>query len=274
VNDITPIYIFDGKPPPEKQNIINQRKEKKQELYNLIEKYEKEKKNVTTLEDKLKYSFEINKLKKKLIYVTKENITDLKNLLDIMNIQYIQAEGEADPICGKLCKDKVIDMVLSDDMDLLLLSGANIVLRNFFVGNNKIYCYDLTQILKELEFTHEQWIDFCILCGCDYCARIPGLGPKNAYKHIINYKSIDNMLDFIKIKYDVPDTFNTEYLNSRKIFKNEQTENIIDNIVIKHIEHPGFANMETIINILKKRTNLSEKQILNRMNAIYKIKQN
>ena len=138
VNNITPIYIFDGIPPPEKLNTINQRKEKKLELYNLIDKYEQEKKNVTTLEDKLKYSFEINKLKKKLIYVTKENIINLKKLLDLMNIQYIQADGEADIICGKLCKENIIDMVLSDDMDLLT-SGATIVLRNFFVGNNKVY---------------------------------------------------------------------------------------------------------------------------------------
>ena len=273
VNDITPIYIFDGKPPLEKHQIIQQRKDKKQELYNLIEQYEKEKKNVTTLEEKLQYSFKINKLKKKLIYVKKEYITDLKNLLEIMNIQYIQAEGEADPICGQLCKDKVIDMVLSDDMDLLT-SGANIVLRNFFVGTNKIYCYNLTKILEELEFTREQWIDFCILCGCDYCDRIPGLGPKNAYKHITEYKSIENMLDFIKNRYNVPDNFTKKYLNSRRIFKNDQPENLENNIVIKHIEHPGFANMEKIINILKERTNLSEKQILNRMNAIYKIKQN
>lgn len=28
--------------------------------------------------------------------------------------------------------------------------------------------------LRELEFTMDQFIDFCILCGCDYCDRLKG----------------------------------------------------------------------------------------------------
>lgn len=28
--------------------------------------------------------------------------------------------------------------------------------------------------LKELDLTMDQFIDFCILCGCDYCDRLKG----------------------------------------------------------------------------------------------------
>jgi flap endonuclease-1 len=30
----------------------------------------------------------------------------------------------------------------------------------------------------------DQFIDFCILCGCDYTPKIPQIGPIKAYKMI------------------------------------------------------------------------------------------
>jgi len=264
-NRITPIYIFDGLPPPEKQNTIKQRKEKKLEMIDMISKYEEDKKNITILEEKFRITGEINKIKKKLISVTKSNIDELKNLLDLMNIQYVQAEGEADIICGKLCKDGITDLVLSDDMDLLT-SGATKVLRNFFVSSNKILYYDLNKILEILKFTKEQWIDFCILCGCDYCDRIPGLGPKKSLKLLKEHTNVSNILSNIKTKYVIPEDYIENYKKSKEIFEN----NIDFTFEIKLLVQPGFNIMDQIINILKERTNLSERQILNRINIIYK----
>ncbi len=32
--------------------------------------------------------------------------------------------------------------------------------------------------------TQDQFVDLCILLGCDYCDKIKGVGPKNALKLI------------------------------------------------------------------------------------------
>jgi 5'-3' exonuclease len=40
------------------------------------------------------------------------------------------------------------------------------------------------QILEGLEMTQDQFVDLCILLGCDYCDKIKGIGPKNALKLI------------------------------------------------------------------------------------------
>ena len=37
----------------------------------------------------------------------------------------------------------------------------------------------LQAILRGMEFTHEQFIDLCILMGCDYSDTIKGVGPAN-----------------------------------------------------------------------------------------------
>ena len=265
VNGLIPIYVFDGMPPPEKFKTLQQRRDRKDDIKNAIKKLEATA-EADSVDDKMKYLFEINRLKKKLVSVTGVNIRDLKELLTMMNIQYIQADGEADLVCGKLCKDGIADMVMSDDMDLLT-SGARKVLRNFFIGTNKILCYDLDKILEKLDFNDEQWVDFCIMCGCDYCDRIQGLGTKNAYKLLGNYGNTEDSLDVIKDKYTIPDNYIDNYRKSKVIFNN--TEITLDFTLVE-MKHPGFNGVDKLINLLTERTHLTERQILNRISVIYR----
>ncbi len=37
------------------------------------------------------------------------------------------------------------------------------------------FSYD--QVLSELKLTADEFVDMCILCGCDYTDKIPGIGP-------------------------------------------------------------------------------------------------
>ena len=78
-----------------------------------------------------------------------------------MGVKYIQADCEADLICCSLFKNGKVDACLSNDMDFLP-SGCGVLLRNY--NSNKIMEYNLKYILQILNFTHEQFVDFCILC--------------------------------------------------------------------------------------------------------------
>lgn len=42
--------------------------------------------------------------------------------------------------------------------------------------------------------TYEQFIDLCILLGCDYCGTIRGIGPKKAFELIKQYDNIETIL--------------------------------------------------------------------------------
>ena len=44
----------------------------------------------------------------------------------------------------------------------------------------------------------DQFIDLCILCGCDYTTNIQGVGPVKAYKYIKDLKTIENVLEKIE----------------------------------------------------------------------------
>ena len=57
------------------------------------------------------------------------------------------------------------------------------MIKNFNRSDNALEIR-LEEMLKSLELSYEQFIDFCILCGCDYTAKIGGIGPVKALKMI------------------------------------------------------------------------------------------
>lgn len=294
-NNITPIYIFDGKPPAEKMQEIKSRQDKKlyymekiMEISESIQKISEElpsnNNNVTddvtenteiveatqeSPDDKKQLEEQLAKFQKKLIVVTKNHINTLKYFFDLLNIKYIQADCEADIICSKLCERGIVDLVLSDDMDLLA-SGSKIVLRNFNMNSNKITEYNVEKILTVLDINYNQWIDFCILCGCDYLKRVRGLGPKNAYTCIKTYGSIEKIIENMfgeGKKYKLPENY--DYQNARKLFKECDYYKDEYNSINVCIE-PLFDNQKNEIRkYLLKHTKLNEKTIDNRLKNIY-----
>ena len=60
--------------------------------------------------------------------------------------------------------------------------GTKILLRDY-LGNNRITVYKTDEILSTLDINYDLWVDFCILCGCDYSKRIRGMGPNNSFKY-------------------------------------------------------------------------------------------
>ncbi len=62
--------------------------------------------------------------------------------------------------------------------------------------------------IEGLGISHDQFVDLCILLGCDYCDTIRGIGPKTALKLIREHKNIETILEHIdRKKYVVPDSY-------------------------------------------------------------------
>lgn len=72
----------------------------------------------------------------------------------------------------------------TEDMDALTFRTPKLVRRlTFAQGGSKdkqqpILELDLELVLKGLDVSYEQFVDLCILCGCDYSTTIKGIGPK------------------------------------------------------------------------------------------------
>merc|ERR1712154_591069 len=208
-NGIKPVYVFDGKPPDMKSGELAKRKERRDEAQKELEKAEEagDEENV-------------EKFSRRLVKVTKEHNEDCKQLLTFMGIPYVDAPCEAEAQCAALVKAGKVFATGTEDMDSLTF-GSSVVLRHLTFSEARkmpIKEYNLNRLLSELELSQDEFIDLCILLGCDYCDSIRGIGPKRAIELIQKYKNIETVVKNIDTaKYTIPESW--PYERARELFK-------------------------------------------------------
>lgn len=208
-NGIKPVYVFDGKPPDMKSGELNKRAERREEAQKALDK-------ATEAGDEE----EMNKFNRRLVKVTKHHNNEAKELLKLMGVPYVDAPCEAEAQCAALVKAGKVYGVATEDMDALTF-GSTVLLRHMTFSEARkmpVQEFSYEKVLKGLELSADEFVDLCILLGCDYCDSIRGIGPKRAIELINQYKSIENIIKNIDSKkYGIPDDWN--YEKARELFK-------------------------------------------------------
>jgi len=180
------IFIFDGKPPLEKKELLQQRrleKKKAEEQYIVLNDLLLNE----TDENKKKIEMEMEKLKRTFVKVNDEDVKNVKKLMDAFGVNYYDAPGEADQLCGYLVKNNKSWGCISDDTDMFLYK-CNFILRNINLVKHTGILYDKVSILKDLEMTEDIFCQIMILSGTDY-----NIHSKTSLKETIKwyYKYLD-----------------------------------------------------------------------------------
>ncbi|XP_063982868.1 flap endonuclease 1 isoform X2 [Diachasmimorpha longicaudata] len=207
-NGVKPVYVFDGKPPNLKGGELAKRAERRDEAQKALAAAEE----AGNTED-------ISKFNRRLVKVTSTHVNEAKQLLKLMGIPYVEAPCEAEAQCAALVEAGKVFAAATEDMDALTF-GSNILLRHLtFSEVRKIPVQEihLDKVLEGMELTKQEFIDFCIMLGCDYTSTIRGIGPKRAIELIKNHKSIEKIIDNIDSKkYVIPTEWN--YQEARQLF--------------------------------------------------------
>ena len=134
----------------------------------------------------------IQSMETQSVKITSDDFKISRELLTHLHIPYYTATSEAEAYCSNLCKNGIIDAVLSEDTDILAYCSPCFISK---INTYKDECTVLyiKDILKELDFTLEQFTEFCIMCGTDYNKNIPKIGPQTSYKLLQTHKNIDNI---------------------------------------------------------------------------------
>jgi flap endonuclease-1 len=167
--NIIPVFIFDGKPPPEKRELLHKRKEDKQaaELeYNNLKKMLEENKEIDD-NDKQEIVNNMDLLKKNFISIKKADIENVKNLIRYYGATYYDAPGEADAVCALLTIHNKVWACLSEDMDMFVY-GCPRVIRYLSLLHHTAVLYDINGILTNLGITQKELRQICVLSGTDY----------------------------------------------------------------------------------------------------------
>ena len=250
-NDITPVWVFDGKPPELKTKTREERKKVKEKA---LEDYIKAKEE-GNIADMQKYAKRIN-------YLEPSIVENSKKLLDLMGIPYIDAPSEGEAQCSYMVKKGDAYAVVSQDYDALLY-GALRTVRNITASNKPLELIELDEVLETLNVSLDNLIDMAILIGTDYnIGGIKGIGPKKALdivrnnkikeyiKYIDNYEEIKNIFKNPKITDDYDLKLKTPDIERLKKFLIEEND-FSENRII-----PSIKKLEKIINKKKSQTTL------------------
>lgn len=246
---ITPIFVFDGKAPEEKKELLIQRIIEKNKAETKYNELRKQLEKIESEEDKNEISIEMDSLKKKFIRIKDTHIKSVKEILDIYNISYFDAPGEADCLCAELVHSDIAWACLSDDMDMLVY-GCTRVMRHISLLKHSVIFYNIVGVLRELDMSLSDFRKIAVVSGTDY----------NIKEHNILYKTINYYKEYKSEKLDT-DFYEwllkkTNYIKNidelNKIYKmfdvNNQELFLEKYKNVKSIKKP---NINTIVSFLK-----------------------
>lgn len=211
--NIIPIFIFDGKPPPEKKALLEKRREDKESAQEEYDKLKDQLESKTDDYEKQDIIAAMDQLKKQFVQINKEKIEKVKSLIRAYGATYYDAPGEADELCALLVIKKKVWACLSEDMDLFVY-GCTRVLRYFSLISHTVVLYYMKGILDELKMTQNDFKQICVLSGTDYNINANGNNDLVNLKQTIKY-----FKKFKDIKESSKNNFydwlieNTQYVN-------------------------------------------------------------
>ncbi|KAJ7558126.1 hypothetical protein O6H91_04G025300 [Diphasiastrum complanatum] len=204
-----PVYVFDGKPPDMKKDELKKRFARREDATEGLAEARETGENA-----------DIEKYSKRTVKVTKQHNEECRRLIRLMGVPVIEAPSEAEAECAALCKADKVYAVASEDMDSLTF-GAPRFLRHLMEPASRkmpVMEFEVSRVLEELGLSMDQFIDLCILCGCDYCETIRGIGAQTALKLIRQHGSLEVILENLnKDRYHIPDPW--PYQEARRLFK-------------------------------------------------------
>jgi flap endonuclease-1 len=271
-NGIKPVYVFDGKPPALKSNELKKRSDRRADATKELAEAEE----VGNAE-------QVDKFSRRLVKVTKQHNDECKKLLTLMGIPYVESPSEAEAQCASMARHGIVFAAGSEDMDTLTF-GSPVLLRHLTFSEARkmpINQLNLAEALEGLELSMSQFIDLCILLGCDYCPTIKGIGPKKALSLIKEHKSIEGILDNLDTtKYPVPEDW--FFKEARKIFENPDVLDPTkidlkwnapneEELVQFLVQEKGF-NEERVRNNVKKINSTRGKSSQGRLDAFFTVK--
>jgi flap endonuclease-1 len=229
-HNIIPIFVFDGKPPVEKNDTIAFRKKTKrnarEEYYRLkqilddiesdagagaisdagvVSDSDSNSNTIVEFDEETTISIPsksadirlmMDKLKKKFVILKSDHIQNAKILLQAYGMTYIESPGEADMLCAKLVSKNIVYACLSEDTDMFVY-GCSRVLRYLSLTSSTAILYDFQEIITTLGMTTYEFRQLCIIYGCDYLPKNEKQNYKNmtifnSYKMFKSYKEYYN----------------------------------------------------------------------------------
>ncbi|XP_078542671.1 putative flap endonuclease 1 homolog [Lissotriton helveticus] len=254
-NGIKPVYVFDGCPPELKQPLLAKRAETSK-----VSRRSVSAGGVSSSGSLAELSVGLEPL----LIPDRAVEKDFETLLRHLGVPCIQAPSEAEATCAALVASGTAWCTATEDMDALPFGSTRLV-RHLTAGKKcEMEEYSLPIILETLKLNQRQFVDLCILLGCDYTGKIRGLGPKKALNLLQKYGSIEGIMEHTdKKKLPLPDDWRFE--EARALFLQPR---VVDASRV-HLEWTE-PDEEKLVQFLSHQKHMKEARVRSRMENMRK----
>lgn len=166
----------------------------------------------------------IHSLQKQVRRPSRDMVTQCKRVLELLGVPYRQSVGESDTTLAEMMARGECDVVFSEDTDMLPYGCETFVTGFKDSGGDFVVEFSLSKVLEKLALSREQFVDMCILCGCDYADKITKIAVKGAFDMIRRHGSIEAVLAHIgksaKLveRHPYPADFEEQFFTARNMF--------------------------------------------------------
>lgn len=198
---ITPIFVFDGSALQEKEETRAERRKAREKDYNEIKRIKEELEKLDMLARPPALITQYRKILSRCFKITEEDINLFKNIISTVGIPILHAKHDAEQLCTLLCKEQHVSAVYSSDGDNIAM-GCPLLITDFtgkkILNEQQDRVHEITvvahkDILENLQLTQDEFLDLCILLGCDFNSNVPFIGSVSAFQLISTFKSIDKL---------------------------------------------------------------------------------
>lgn len=165
---VEPVFVFDGRPPAAKEEVISTRRTVRQAVQHEMEAISaKITTGAHTDVECISMQARMDVLQKKAPQVSYGERDDVKRLLRAAGVLYVTASGEADDVLAFQCRTGYLQAVISTDMDMLA-RGVQYLIIPETPDASIMTIVSLSSVLAELKLSYDQFVEACVLMGCDY----------------------------------------------------------------------------------------------------------
>jgi flap endonuclease-1 len=121
-------------------------------------------------------------------------IQHTRELASVLGVPAISAPSEAEMFSAVLCRDELVNTVVSNDSDALLF-GSPHVTKQLQLSKGLIHRAKLADLESTTGLDLEQLRDLAIVCGCDFHRKgVKGIGPRKGIILLQRHGELEEML--------------------------------------------------------------------------------
>ena len=133
--------------------------------------------------------------------ITPEVAKAFIDALQQRGVQFIVAPYEADAQMAYLALNGWVDVVLTEDSDLLAYGCPTVFFKLDKTGNGEEIALADLPLCRELSFvgwSHDLFVELCVMAGCDFAKALPGIGVKKAHAALRRTRSFQRAVKALK----------------------------------------------------------------------------